>query len=85
MAHRKIDIDAFDQDRFVEDEELYKEQLKADKSASSKTVPTHTNVKLEAPKPDLEIEKAVDSCAKEVSSLLSRYVQLCRTIIMLIS
>lgn len=72
MAHRKIDVDAFDQDRFVEDEELYKEQLKADKTASSKTVPKHTNVVLEAPKPDAEIEKFVDACAREVSSLLSR-------------
>ncbi|KAI3652418.1 hypothetical protein MP228_002743 [Amoeboaphelidium protococcarum] len=80
-AYRKIDVDAFDEDRFVEDEELLQAKFSADDDAaaggaapasSGRLVANVTNVDLHPPRQAQEIEKQVNSAAQEVRQLLTR-------------
>ena len=76
MAHRKIDVDAFDADQFVEDEELLNARFSAgdDESGASSAVSANvTNMHLQPPRPAAEIEKEMSDIAAEVRSLLNKY------------
>jgi hypothetical protein len=75
MAYRKIDVDAFDEDRFLEDEDLATVQPSTgDEEGSSAVAKANvTNVQYKAPQSASEVEKTIDSAVAEARSHLNKY------------
>ena len=72
MAHRKINIDAFDQDQFVEDEDLLSASAQQDEDDNTPVAANISNVGSFAPKSASEIDKLVSECAASVRAALNK-------------
>lgn len=79
MAHRKLDVDALDEDRFLEDDELANARPSAGAndedggaSAVGSTKATFTNVNSNPPRTPKEIEQDLVRIASVVRNHLSR-------------
>jgi actin related protein 2/3 complex subunit 5 len=76
-AFRKIDVDAYDEDRFLEDEDLANAQPSAngggDEDGSGAAVKANvTNVEYKTSQPAAEVEKVVDAAIAESRSNLNK-------------
>jgi hypothetical protein len=75
MAHRKLDVDALDEDRFLEDDELASAPVGGnddDAGAPAASSATFSNVNINPPRTPQEIEQDLLRSASAVRNHLSR-------------
>jgi hypothetical protein len=77
MSHRKIDVDALDEDQFLDDDELAlaAAQSTGEDGSSSGVKANITNISPQLPRNPAELDREVSDRVVEVRGLLSKCVE----------